>query len=209
MSTQEESRKWFKRYYGQLVGLTLVKAGIGEVEEFDDEGFPFFILKAQDGTKVKAGDGDPIFQGDVIETTGDGAIGLTFADDTTFSLAEGGQMTIDEMVYDPTSQTGKATFDISQGVFTFVSGHISKTAVDAMMTDATTEAILAADAFPVAGGAVNSRIIVPADDFGLVGLPSTDFGGYMRVDAVGTDCEYWLELDGTITQDLTVAPCIP
>jgi len=53
MSTQEESRKWFKRYYGQLVGMTVVKAGIGEVDEFGDEGFPFFILKAKDGTKVK------------------------------------------------------------------------------------------------------------------------------------------------------------
>ena len=53
-----------------------------------------------DGTKVEAADGTPIFQGYVIET-GSGAIGITFADDSTFSLAEQGRMTIDEMVYDP------------------------------------------------------------------------------------------------------------
>jgi len=85
-----------------------------------------------DGTKVEAAGGTPIFQGDVIETGGDGAVGITFADDSTFSLADNGNMTIDEMVYDASAQTGKSALSVAEGVFTFVSGQIAKTDVNAM-----------------------------------------------------------------------------
>ena len=91
-----------------------------------------FITRV-DGTKLKAGDGTPIFQGDVIETEGGGAVGITFADDSTFSMAENGSMVIDEMVYDPGTQTGTSVINIAEGVFTFVSGQIAKTGIDAMV----------------------------------------------------------------------------
>jgi len=77
-----------------------------------------------DGTKVKASDGAPIFQGDVIET-GSGALGITFADDSVFSLAEQGRMAIDKMIYDPGTQSGKSAIGLTSGVFTFVSGQAS------------------------------------------------------------------------------------
>jgi len=54
-----------------------------------------------DGAKVQAAGGTPIFQGDTVETGKDGAVGITFADNSTFALADSGAMTIDEMVYDP------------------------------------------------------------------------------------------------------------
>ncbi len=85
-----------------------------------------------DGTKVQAADGAPIFQGDQIETGANGAVGITFADESTFSLANDGQMIIDEMVYDPGTQSGKSVVSVAEGVFTFVSGQIAKTGVDAM-----------------------------------------------------------------------------
>ena len=84
-----------------------------------------------DGTRVQADDGDPIYQGDVIETGTGGAIGITFADQRTFSLADNGSMVIDEMVYDATSQSGKSAISVAEGLFTFVSGQIAKTSVDA------------------------------------------------------------------------------
>ena len=85
-----------------------------------------------DGTQVTAGIGDPVFQGDVIETSADGVIGIVFVDDTTFSLGAEGRMVLDELVYDPETQSGTSTFSLVQGVFSFVSGKISKTGVDAM-----------------------------------------------------------------------------
>ena len=48
-----ERTAWLIKYYRQLIGMTVMGAGIGKVDEFGDGGFPFFILKAKDGTKVK------------------------------------------------------------------------------------------------------------------------------------------------------------
>ncbi len=90
-----------------------------------------FIIRT-DGTKVQASDGAPIFQGDTIETAAKGAVGITFADQSTFSLADEGQMVIDEMVYDPGTQSGKSAISVAEGIFTFVSGQIAKTDVGAM-----------------------------------------------------------------------------
>ena len=86
-----------------------------------------------DGSTENAEPGMQIFLGDEVQTDDAGAIGLVFADDSTFSLAEGGAMTIDEMVYDPASQEGTSAFNVAQGVFTFVSGQIAKSGVDNMI----------------------------------------------------------------------------
>ncbi|MBI2977632.1 MAG: FecR domain-containing protein, partial [Rhodospirillales bacterium] len=86
-----------------------------------------------DGAKVAATTGTPIFQGDLVETKDTGAVGITFADESTFSLADNGSMVIDQMVYDPGSQKGTSAISVATGVFTFVSGQIAKTDVDAML----------------------------------------------------------------------------
>ena len=89
------------------------------------------IIRA-DGTRVEAVSGDSVFQGDVLETGDNGAIGIIFIDETTFSLGANGRMVLDELIYDPDTQSGSSTFSLVQGVFSFVSGSISKTGVDAM-----------------------------------------------------------------------------
>ena len=85
-----------------------------------------------DGSRVELEVGDSIFQGDTLESGNDGAIGVVLADQTTFSMAENGQMVMDEMVYDPGSGDGSIAVSVLQGVFTFVSGEIAKTDPDAM-----------------------------------------------------------------------------
>ena len=54
-----------------------------------------------DGTRVTLKEGDPVYQGGVLETGKDAALGIEFADETTFSLGDSGRMTLDEMIYDP------------------------------------------------------------------------------------------------------------
>ena len=88
-----------------------------------------------DGTKVELEPGSAVYQGDVIETAGGGSIGVTLADQTTFSMAENGEMVLDEMVYDPATQEGAISISAVEGVFTFVSGQIAKTDPDAMTLD--------------------------------------------------------------------------
>ena len=101
---------------------------IGQISALEGTAF----ITRSDGTKVQASDGTAIFQGDMVETGGTGAIGITFADQSSFSLAENGSMVIDEMVYDPSSQSGTSAISVAEGIFTFVSGQIAKTDVEAM-----------------------------------------------------------------------------
>ena len=88
-----------------------------------------------DGTEVTLQVGDSVFQGDTVQSGSDGAIGVVFADQTTFSMAESGEIVLDEMVYDPTTQEGTFAVSVVEGVFTFVSGEIARTDPDAMTLD--------------------------------------------------------------------------
>jgi VCBS repeat-containing protein len=84
------------------------------------------------GERVELQAGDPVFQGDVLQSGEEGAIGIVLADETTFSMAENGRMVLDEMVYDPGTQEGSISMSVLQGVFTFVSGQVAKVDPDAM-----------------------------------------------------------------------------
>ncbi len=86
-----------------------------------------------DGTQTTAESGQPIFQGDQVTTAVDGKLGIVFADNSSFSIAERGAMIIDEMVYDPGAQTGKSVLSVSTGVFSFVSGTLAKSGAEAMV----------------------------------------------------------------------------
>jgi VCBS repeat-containing protein len=86
-----------------------------------------------DGVQVTLETGDLVFQGDTLTTGEAGAVGIMLADETTFSMAENGSITLDEMVYDPTTQTGAIEVSVVEGLFTFVSGEIAKTDPDAMV----------------------------------------------------------------------------
>jgi len=88
-----------------------------------------------DGTKVELEVGDPVYQGDILESAADGAVGVLLADETTSSMAENGRMVLDEMIYDPATEDGSVSLSVLQGVFTFVSGQVAKTDPDAMTLD--------------------------------------------------------------------------
>jgi|GEM_PF-889520 len=104
-------------------------SAIGSVSELQGS----VLATRADGSQVTLSAGDPIYQGDVLETSEDGTLGVIFADDTTFSLAAGGRMVIDEMVYDPDAQGGVFETTVVKGVFSFVSGQVAKTDGDAMV----------------------------------------------------------------------------
>jgi len=113
--------------YAQAGGPQLGEP-IGHVDQMDGE----VTVIRSDGTKVTLEVGDPVYQGDALETGPDGAVGIILADQTTFSMAENGSMVLDEMVYDPGTAEGSMNFSVVKGVFTFVSGQVAKTDPDAM-----------------------------------------------------------------------------
>lgn len=78
------------------------------------------------GITEKASVGTAIYQGDIVQTRGDGAINITFVDDTTFAVSENARLAIDEYVFDPATQSGESNFSVMQGVFVFTSGLIGR-----------------------------------------------------------------------------------
>ena len=74
---------------------------VGKVESVEGT---VTVVRA-DGSEVTLVKGSSVFSGDVLETGTGGAIGIVFVDDTTFSLGEEGRMVLDEMVYDPGTET--------------------------------------------------------------------------------------------------------
>jgi len=70
--------------------------------------------------------GDEVVFNEVIETGADGRAQVLLLDQSAFTVGPGARMVLDEFVYDPDSSTGRLTASISQGVFRFVGGALSK-----------------------------------------------------------------------------------
>lgn len=139
-----------------------------------------FVQRA-DGTRVELSSGDQVFQGDIVETGGDGAIGITFADGTEMSLGAEGRLVLDEMIYDPDSGTGQSSFSLVSGAFSFVSGQIAKAGPDAMQVKTPvatigirgTKGVIKVGAFDTDGdGEADSQIEVALLDSGEIVIRS-------------------------------------
>lgn len=114
---------------GQVAGeMPDLGEPIGRVNSLTGE---VTVVRA-DGTRVTLKTGDDMFLGDILETGADAGVGVLLADGTSLSMGDDARMVLDEMVYDPGAQTGHASVSVLKGVFTIVSGEISKTDPEAM-----------------------------------------------------------------------------
>ena len=77
------------------------------------------------GSRETLREGDFLYQGDAVETTGDGAVKLLFTDGTQFALADNAVFVIDRYEYDFATQEGLAAFSILKGMFLFAAGEIA------------------------------------------------------------------------------------
>ena len=66
-----------------------------------------------------------VYQGDVIETGADGAIGIIFNDGTTFNLSSNAHMVLDEFVCEANGIAPSALFRLARGVFSFLAGKVA------------------------------------------------------------------------------------
>ncbi len=79
------------------------------------------------GIAVQARVGEPVCQGDVIETAADGRVGLRFIDGTGFNLSGDARMVLDEFVCDSNGTSHSALFGVTRGTFAFTVGQVAKT----------------------------------------------------------------------------------
>jgi hypothetical protein len=100
------------------VGVVKVSKGIAVVE--------------RGGQRLAAAVGMKVHEGDVVVTGRDGAIGITFQDNSLMSLGPDSRLSIDRFAFDSTTHRGAFESSLGQGTLSAVSGKIAKQSPDAM-----------------------------------------------------------------------------
>ena len=95
---------------------------VGQVDELSGEA----TVTRTDGSIETIHMGTEIYQGDIIETAGNGAVNITFSDDSSFAVSEDARIAIDEYVFDPSTESGAQDFSVLKGVFVYTSGLIGR-----------------------------------------------------------------------------------
>ncbi|MBL8575750.1 MAG: VCBS domain-containing protein [Mesorhizobium sp.] len=79
-----------------------------------------------DGVTVTLANGDPVYQGDVVQTGEGSKLGISFIDDTVFSMSASARMVLNELVFDPAKAADSSmVVNLVQGSFVFVSGKVA------------------------------------------------------------------------------------
>src|SRR5277367_5599394 len=69
--------------------------------------------------------GDPVHEGDLIETGTDGLIAIVFVDGTTFRLCANTRVVLDEFVYGVRQGSDSAVFRVTKGIFGIIAGKMA------------------------------------------------------------------------------------
>lgn len=88
------------------------------------------VLRA--GATLPVKPGFVLEKGDTIQTGKGGKVGATFNDDTRIAAGANSQLSIPEFSFDDTTHQGQFLTRIDKGKVAVVSGHIAKSAKDAM-----------------------------------------------------------------------------
>ena len=68
---------------------------------------------------------DDIFLNDVLQTSANSTLGVTFNDATTFNLTANAQITVDNYVYEDGGKQNAALFDVARGTVAFVAAAVA------------------------------------------------------------------------------------
>jgi len=86
----------------------------------------------RDGARRPARPGDALFQKDVLQTGSDGALGMTFIDNTTFATGPNSVVALEEFLFDSANFKGAMTANVRQGTLVVTSGDIARISPEAM-----------------------------------------------------------------------------
>lgn len=102
-------------------------APIGTLKNVESNGF---IWRGQDRMAAKVG--DAVYKNDILETDGNGSIGVTFKDATRISVGPKSKLTLNQYVYAP--KKGKFAFaaKLAKGTMSYISGNIAKKSPDSV-----------------------------------------------------------------------------
>ncbi len=122
---------------------------------------------------------DPVFKNDTLETAANSTLGVTFDDQTTFSLSQNTRIVVNEFVYQENGGANAASFNVVTGTAAFVASFVAKTGNMKITTPVATMGIRGTTGvidIPEQGGAAapgnaadEPRIKLYADADGYVG----------------------------------------
>jgi hypothetical protein len=83
------------------------------------------VIRNKDSVPLKLK--DDIFLNDVLQTSANSSLGVTFNDATTFHLSANSRITVDNYVYEDGGRQNAALFDVAKGTVAFVAAAVAKT----------------------------------------------------------------------------------
>jgi hypothetical protein len=116
----------YKRFL--LASVALVALGGQEGLAADPIGTAAAVKNRATGTlgaqtrALKAGLG--VFKNERVDTARDASAQLIFSDETALTIGPNSSVTLDEFVYDPSKNAGKAVIKATKGAFRFISGSV-------------------------------------------------------------------------------------
>ena len=164
---------------------------IGQVETVSG----LATVQRLDGTIETLRVGSKIFQNDIISTTVDGAVSVTFSDGTIFSLAQSSRMVIDNLVYDPGGSENSGGFSLLTGGFVFIAGQVAKTGDMEVTTPTATLGIRGTTVqvdIEILGGVAVVNVALNRDpDGGLGRIEMTDLDGNL-IGVITSTASQWV-----------------
>ena len=106
---------------------TAAATEIGQIKTLDGE---VFLIQGNSKTQAKLG--DVLHQADVVETGGNGSVGITFIDNSRFSVGPDSRIELRQFRFNPTTHEGEFITDVPRGTLTVISGDIAKRSPEAM-----------------------------------------------------------------------------
>jgi hypothetical protein len=83
------------------------------------------VIRNRDSLPLKLK--DDIYLNDVLVTSANSTLGITFNDATTFNLTANARITVDNYIYEDGGKQNSALFDITKGTVAFVAAAVAKT----------------------------------------------------------------------------------
>lgn len=90
------------------------------------------VVLLRGDTRMSAKVEDLVEQADAVTTGADGRVGITFIDNSRFSVGPNSRVAFEEFVFNSTTREGTSRTKIERGAMGVISGHIARSAPDAM-----------------------------------------------------------------------------
>ncbi|HCY87383.1 MAG TPA: hypothetical protein DHV36_19775 [Desulfobacteraceae bacterium] len=110
-----------------VIAQTAVAAEIGQIKKLSNS---VHILRGD--KKIAAVPGELLHREDTVLTGADSKVGITFIDNSRFSLGADSQVELSRFNFNPTTQEGRFVTTVKRGTLVVVSGKIAKFSPDAM-----------------------------------------------------------------------------